>query len=508
MTDFNAFKEESLTAEEMAALQKRAARGAGILVGMRVVVRLIGFISALILARLLTPEDYGIIALASLLHAFLISISEFGFNLAIIRDPNPQRADFDTAWTIKVLRGFALAILILVLTIPFSSFYEQPDLLLVIPCYALMALIGGFENIGIVNFMRDMRYGDDFRFFTISKAAGFIVAVLCAFIFRNYWALVAGSLSLSVARLLLSYILDSYRPRFSLAAFSKLFHFVKWTTLTHGLTYLVSRVDIIILGKVLSSAALGLYYFALEFATVVTTEISLPVTRAVYPALSRMQSDRDQLQLLFARSLFFTVAVTVPLGIGIGIIADPAIEVLLGAKWSGVAPLLQIICIFSVIRVVFELVELPFNTIGRPDIPTKLQCTNLVLRVSALMLTAIYFDIQTVIWSLVLVSGIQLIIVVVTFQRFDILRVSDFVMGVWRPAVGAAAMALVVSNSVIFDIESDILTVISKILAGGVVYIATVFSLWAFSGRQDGSPEAILIGFMKERIDKRRVKNK
>ena len=210
----NGQRSELSDSTTLASFSARVAKGASALVGMRMIVRVLGFISMLILARLLTPEDYGIIALATLLHGLLIAMSDFGFGLAIIRDSEAKDVDYHTAWTLRVLRSAVVALIVIVSAVPFADFYEDSRLQSVMYCYAAMAMVMGLENIGTVNFIKEMRYRDDFNYFFISKLVSFIVGITAAFILRNYWALVIGSFCLSLSRLGLSYYLDSFRPRF------------------------------------------------------------------------------------------------------------------------------------------------------------------------------------------------------------------------------------------------------------------------------------------------------
>src|SRR6185312_2887630 len=139
-------------------------RGSAWAVALRWCIRGTGLLSTLILARLLTPADFGIVAMAMLVVGALEILSETGQRLAIIRHPDPTREHYDSAWTISILIGLGLSAGIFAVAPLTVDYFHEPRAVLVIRCLALRALIGGFENIGVVDFRRGLRFQRDFHY--------------------------------------------------------------------------------------------------------------------------------------------------------------------------------------------------------------------------------------------------------------------------------------------------------------------------------------------------------
>ena len=168
-------------------------RGTAWMIGARWATRLIGLVSMVILARLLAPEDYGLIAMAMLAYGLLETIAYAGVDLALMRQGADTRAHFDTAWTVQLIQGAFVGVLLLVAAPLTAAYFSEPRAVAVIQCIALRSVIDGAQNIGIVSFRKELDFAKEFRFTLYSKLINFLVIVGAAFWFRNYWALVVGS---------------------------------------------------------------------------------------------------------------------------------------------------------------------------------------------------------------------------------------------------------------------------------------------------------------------------
>ena len=170
-------------------------QGTVLTVAMRWTDRLIGLISTLILARLLVPEDFGIIAMASLAIGLADVMLDLGVNIALIQNRNVTQAHFNTAWTLRLIQT-AIATLLVLATAPLAAEYFKNDRLQpVLQVLAFSILISGFENIGIIRFQKEMQFGAEFRFMFLRRMAGFLVTIGAAWFLHSYWALVIGTLA-------------------------------------------------------------------------------------------------------------------------------------------------------------------------------------------------------------------------------------------------------------------------------------------------------------------------
>lgn len=195
----------------------KVAGGAAWMLLFKVAERAMSVIGIVILARLLLPEDFGLVAMATSVIALLEVLGTFSFDLAIIQRKEPTREHYDTAWTMNVLAATGGAVATALVAWPAAQFYSEPRLVGVMHVLALCWALQGLENIGTVNFRREMNFSREFHFLFAKKLWSFVVTVVLAWAFRNYWALLIGTLSSRVFGVALSYFMHPYRPRPSLA---------------------------------------------------------------------------------------------------------------------------------------------------------------------------------------------------------------------------------------------------------------------------------------------------
>ena len=190
------------------------AKGALLVVGMRWSDRLIGVISTLILVRLLVPADFGIVAMASIVVGLVDTLLDLGVGSALIQNRHAGRDEFDTAWTLRLAQS-ALAAIVLWFIAPYAAeSFRDPRVLDVLRLMALTVLLGGFENIGIVSFQKNMEFGRDFRFFFLRRLSGFSATIVLAFLLHSYWAMVIGALVGRLAGVGLSFVLHDFVDHF------------------------------------------------------------------------------------------------------------------------------------------------------------------------------------------------------------------------------------------------------------------------------------------------------
>lgn len=248
--------------------------------------------SNLILARLLLPEFFGLMALVSIFLIGLDLFSDVGLGPSIIQNKRGDDPDFlNTAWTIQVMRGIVLWLGSLLIAWPVSYFYNEPQLLWLIPIVGLTTLIHGFDSTALLTLNRQLAV----RKLAIFELAGQIITltvmVVWAWFDRSIWALVVGNLVSAIYQLVWSHRLLPHQPnRFAWdkEAAQKIFTFGKWIFFSTALTFLASQADRLILGKLLSPTVLGLYGIAYTFADVPRQVIVALSGKVIFPAFSKL----------------------------------------------------------------------------------------------------------------------------------------------------------------------------------------------------------------------------
>src|SRR5262252_7747121 len=183
-------------------------RGTAWMIALRWAMRLTGLASTIVLARLLTPEDYGVVAIATLILGTIEVLSEAGQANAIIRHPNPTREHYDAVWTMSVILWLALALIVLAATPLTVTYFHEPRARPVLEVLALRTALGGFQNVGTVNFQRNIQFHKQFQLNVGTAAVMFVTVITSALILRNYWALVIGIMSKQISNVVLSYALE------------------------------------------------------------------------------------------------------------------------------------------------------------------------------------------------------------------------------------------------------------------------------------------------------------
>lgn len=375
----NDFKQEE-------PLSKRVVRGGKWLFILRITNRGLGFIRTIILARLLVPEDFGLLGIAMLAASTLDAFSQTGFQSALIQKKEDVKAYLDVAWTISTIRGVFLFI-ILFLTAPLvARFFNSPQATLVIMVIAINMLLTGFGNIGIMFFQKELKFNKQFFYELCATLVDLAVSISLAFILRNVWALVWGGIAKNFARFFLSYVLHPYRPRirFEREKFLDLFGFGMWISGSTILIFLITQGDDIFVGKMLGVAALGFYQMAYLLSNLPVTEISDVISRVTFPAYSKLQDDLTKLREAYLKVLQLTAYISIPLGLGIFVLGADFTKIFLGQKWIPMIPAVQVLALAGLVSSITATTRPIFHGIGRPKADTIWQIVRLLVLVAVI----------------------------------------------------------------------------------------------------------------------------
>ncbi len=460
----------------------------------KVAERSVGFVSTLILARMLTPADFGLVAMAMSVVMLIELMSAFGFDSAIIQRQDADRRHFDTAWTYNAIFGVGTSVLLTLLSVPAAHFYNEPRLLMILPILGVGALAQGLENIGTVIFRKELNFRDEFRFLLSKRMASFIVTIGVAVLFHTYWALVAGIVVGKLLSAWISYRLHPYRPKFSLAASKDLFHFSKWIFISNFAFFLQSKSDNFVLGKTIGAYALGVYNVAFEIAVMPSTELIAPVNRVVFPFYSRLSSDLAALRRKFLEIFGLIALAAFPVALGLACVAEQAVGFLLGPQWMEAVPLLQILAICGLTGALQSNLYLVIVALGKPKTNTLLTCGMQVLYFPSVVAASLTYGAVGAAWAHLMMCILTLIPLVIVFLKMIRLRAGAFFAVLWRPSIASILMTLVLIQfrdpMQHMVPPTALLELLAMVCAGAVTYVVTVLTLWLCAGRPGNSAEA------------------
>lgn len=454
---------------------------------LRLSVRVLGLISTVILARLLVPADFGLIAMATSVVAFLELATAFSFDVPLIQKQNADRRHFDTAWTLNLLFYSSLTVLLVVLAEPAAAFYQDNRLTLVIYVLAGGFLARGFENIGVVHFQKDLNFRKDFVLMFSKKLAGFLVAVPLAFYLESYWALVIGIIAGDITGVLLTYALHPFRPRVTLSQASEMLNFSKWLILNNAIGFLRLRSPDFIIGRISGSGSLGLFNIAFEISTLPTTELIAPINRAVFPGYSKLAGDLRRLRDSYTDVLAVVALLAFPASLGISAVAEPLVAMILGEKWAAAAPLIAILAIFGGINAIQTNSSSVFHARGKPHLITVAGTINVAVLLILAIPMAIAFGPTGV--AVAYVCAITIIAPVTFFLvcREIELGPTKLISVLWRPLLAGIGMygAIHLLDDYVSESWSLGPPALIGILvpAGALIYVVFSLILWRLVGQ-------------------------
>ena len=461
---------------------------------MRWSMRFMGLFSMAIVARLLTPADFGVFAIAMTFIGLISVLTDTGADLALIRHPAPSRKHYDTAWTFGVLMHALSALLIAASSILAAHVYKDTryeSLLLVV---ALSMLISGFNNIGTVDFRRNMEFNKEFRYNVAVQLVGVSATILSAYLLHSYWALIAGSLARSITGVFLSYAMHPYRPRFSLGARQEMFGFSFWNMFRSLALFLAGRGDRLILAAYFGATTIGFFSVTGELAGMAVYELLHPIGRALLPSLAALRRENGW----DARSVkkIFSGTATLALGTGIGLasIATPAITLVYGQQFAAAGPMLAIMALIAAVSGFSQPAGQFLITLGKAKELALLYAIQAALMLAASWaLSAGGAGIYAIVWAKLCVEVIALLRLFYLLRYIESVNWKDLLTSWVRPILAAAFMyGVIVELLRTLSASSPGLQIALAIPAGALAYSLALFALWHLMRKPPGIEEEIM----------------
>ena len=461
-----------------ASLSQRAVFGIGWISALKIVNQLLGLIRLTVLARLLSPGDFGLFGIAMLTIAIMESFTNSGFQVALIQKKDISDLHLDTAWTLHVLRGVVLSFLLFGFSPLIARFFNDPGVVWLLRALSITVLILGFENIGVVKFQKDLEFHKDFIYRFSGTIADVSIALTAAFLLRSVWALVFGLFARRIVQTVLSFILHPYRPRWRLAKkeLRELFSFGKWSTLSAILSFGYTQGDDLFVGKVLGTASLGLYQMAYKISRLVVVEITTIISQVTVPAYSKLQNDTLKLQKAYLQTQKLLCYVSAPIAAGTALLAFDFVSLFLGDQWISMVPALQILTIIGFVAGINSNLGPLVVAIGRPNLGTW-------MNVGRLGLLAVLIYPFSLWWGLI---GVALSIAIVTVLVMPLtfyLAVRHTGISIWRLIFETTVPILMTSImiGVLFLIRNQYLAPIGFFDFGLIIFMgASIYLLLTF----------------------------
>ncbi|VTY03423.1 Lipopolysaccharide biosynthesis protein WzxC [uncultured Prevotella sp.] len=347
------------------------------------------FVFSIILARLLSPSDYGIIAMVTIFFAVAQSFVDSGFSNALVRKTDRVEEDLSTCFYFNIGVGIIAYIVLFLIAPLVANFYNQPILSPIIRITGLGVILNSLCVVQQALFTIKIDFKSQAKITLSATVISGIVGIILAYQGYGIWALVWQGVASSIVRMGLLWLMSKWRPRtgFSKSSFNYLFGYGSKLLASGLLDTIYNNIYPIIIGKFYNPAQLGNYSRALGWAQLPSANITSILQRVTFPVLSTIQDDTLRLQNSYRRLLKLSAFIVFPLMMGLAAMASPLIRVILTAKWDGCVLYLQILC-FALMLYPIHAINLNLLQVkGRSDIFLRLEIIKKIIGVIILIIT-------------------------------------------------------------------------------------------------------------------------
>lgn len=467
----------------ISGVKKKAIKGAGWSFADNILNQGITFLVGLVLARILTPEEYGLIGIILIFIAVFNSIVDSGFSSALIRKSDVKDEDYNTVFITNMVLSIFLFFAMFISAPLIARFFNQPQLIPLTKVMASVVVINAFAIIQRTILVKKVDFKTQTRISLIASLTSGIIGVAMALAGYGVWSLVAQQISRQLLNTVFLWVWAKWYPKiqFSIVSFKELFGF-GWKLLVSGLIDTVwKEIYQVVIGKCYSTATLGQYTRAQQFGSIFSSNLTSVVQRVSYPVLSEIQDDNARLKNAYKKVIKVTMLVTFCCMLGLAAIAKPLIITLIGNQWLPAVPFLQIIC--------FQMMLYPLHAInlnmlqlqGRSDIFLKLEIIKKIVAVAPLLL-GIFVDIYWMLLGSVLTGFIGYYLNAFYSGRFLNYSIWEQIKDIIPSFIVALIMAVIVFAISFINLTSIVILFIQVISGVGItITLCEVAKLEAYN---------------------------
>ena len=363
----------------------------------------ITFLVGLVLARLLSPQEYGLIGYITIIVAILNSIVDSGFSNALIRKKDAGEIDYNTTFIFNLVLSLLMAGVMIVTAGPISRFFNEPELVPLIRVMSAIVVINAAAIVQRTTLTKRVDFKTQTKVSLIASATSGVVGIGMALSGMGVWSLVGQQLSRQLLNTVFLWIFNRWIPtlQFSWRSFRELFGF-GWKLMVSGLIDTTwKEIYQLVIGKCYTTETLGQYTRGKQFSDIFSSNMTTIIQRVSYPVLSSVQDERTRLKEGYRKIIKVSMLLSFVLLFGLGAVAEPLLYVLIGGQWSEAARYLQII-VFSACLYPLHAINLNMLQVqGRSDLFLKLEIVKKIIAIGPILL-GVFISIEWMLWGSVL----------------------------------------------------------------------------------------------------------
>ncbi|BAQ65680.1 lipopolysaccharide biosynthesis protein [Geminocystis sp. NIES-3709] len=435
------------------------------------------FIVFLILARLLTPEDFGLVSLANVLLALMNIFLEQGLSSALIQREKLEREHLDTVFCTQVIIGIFLTLISFFLADSIANIFNQPQLIPIIKCLSFLFIINSFGHVYQAILKREL----NFKIMAIRSLIAIfisgILAIFIAFLGAGVWSLVIQQFVFESIVVLVMSKAVNWRPmfRFSYRHFQELFSFSFYVLSYQFMNFVERKFDNLLVGYFLGEIALGYYTIAHRILEVMNQLLVGTLNQVALPLFARLQNHSQSFLETFYRATQWTCLITFPIFSATIILSSELIITLFGEKWLHVIPIMQILSLGGIIYTITSFQKSAFLALGKPNLQLKLGLINSILNF-VFCLTAVKWGVTAIALAYVTSNYIVFPIGQLMLNRLIILSWKTYLSKFLAPITCTLMMilGLLLTKIILTPYLSPLLILISCSIIGFLIYLVTL----------------------------------
>lgn len=488
----------------------KAASAATWLVGGKLLARLTDLATLLVLARLLGPAEFGIVALAMTPIYIVEVVTDLPIAQALVRLRRVTRANLDTAFTLSLLRGCGVAVIASLISVPFARFGEDSRLVPLICALSFGSAIRAVGSPAMIVFIRRIDFKRDFFIDLAGRLVTFATAGALAALTRSYWALAVGTLVGPVVSTALSYLFAPHRPRLMIRDWHIFANIMGWHSCTQALAAFNWQSDRLMLGGFASLAEFGRYSVSDNLAATPQQVLIGPLLRAWLPSFANVQAEPERLRQAYKKASTATLMIGAPAYVGLAMLAHPAVLLALGTQWSQAVPLVTWLALSGIMVLPLGPLSSVAICLGRAQFITLQAAVECLVRIPVLILAISQAGVMGAVvarLALSLIMGLSGMIVVKMLLNLPV-REQLYTLGRPLAATGIMGLALLPLAHWLEPMPlgpTMVLGTAAAIVTGAFVYAAAILALWLQAGKPTG-PETILFHQIQAALDKLRTR--
>ncbi|VVS95290.1 lipopolysaccharide biosynthesis protein [Desulfoluna spongiiphila] len=432
----------------------------------------IQFIITIILARLLAPEEFGLIAMLTIFMAIAQSFIDSGFGQALIQKQDVTHIDECSIFYFNIFVGILAAVCLCLAAPWIAIFYNQPLLTPLTYALSLNLIINSFGLVQTTLLTRHIDFKTQLKVSMIATAISGVFGITMAYNGFGVWSLVAQSLSSNFFRTVLLWFFNTWRPSlvFSFTSLRGMFAFGSRLLAAGLLNTFFVNIYLVVIGKLFSPVSLGYYTRAKGVQQLPTCTLSVIISRVTFPVFSSMQNDKPRLKSGARKALTMLVMINFPIMIGLAIVAKPLVLVLLTEKWLPCVTYLQLLC---VVGMLYPLHVINLNVLtaqGRSDLFFRLEILKKILVTLSIGITY-RWGIEAMLWGQIITSIIAYYVNAYYTRKLLDYSIFEQIYDVFPCFAGACIMGLCVYTLRYIHIEDNFIFFLSQIVIGLIIYI-------------------------------------